>query len=78
MARSGRAPRMIVDFEQCIRIPDEDRRIARPNSPYHCGVCEDEGSYSGQLRFEGDPVPVCGNRHESQEEGAEAPLMIPC
>jgi len=29
--------------------------------PYRCTRCIEEGSYTGSLRFPGDPPPVCRN-----------------
>lgn len=29
--------------------------------PHTCKRCRDEGSYTGSLKFDGDPVPVCKN-----------------
>lgn len=78
MARGKRAPRMIVDWDQCIRVPDEDRRVARVSHPYKCAVCEDEGSYSGVLVFDGDNTPVCREVHDSLSEHDSLPVMVPC
>jgi hypothetical protein len=51
---------MIVDWNMCIRVADGDEAVARASVPYRCPECSmDPETYSGKVRFEGDPVPQC-------------------
>lgn len=56
---------MIVDYDKCIRIPPEDSMFARESTPYRCPTCARSGynltpqTFSGKLRFVGDPIPKC-------------------
>jgi len=38
------------------------------SEPFRCPRCLDEGSYTGALRFPGDPVPVCKNHGKAEEQ----------
>lgn len=54
--KPGQLPRMILDKKMCLRIAEGDEEWARPSEPYHCPQCR---KFSGKLRFEGKPVPMC-------------------
>lgn len=41
--------------------------LNRPTTPYHCAKCPRE-EFSGMLRFEGDPVPLCPNHWDVRVE----------
>ena len=36
--------------------------------PYRCPRCLEEGSYTGALRFLGDPEPVCKGHGKEQHQ----------
>lgn len=74
--RKPRQPRIVVDYDRCIRVPEEDRKLARPSTPYHCRWCIEEGFFTGILVFEGDSIPSCGETHESLF-ATDPPLMVP-
>ena len=41
------------------------------SEPYRCPRCLEEHSYTGALRFPGDPVPVCKNHGREEEQWVE-------
>jgi hypothetical protein len=56
----GELPRMILDKAMCIRVADGDEEVSRPTTVYHCApCCATPSTFSGKVRFEGSPVPVC-------------------
>lgn len=58
--KRGDLPRMIVDRAMCIRVADGDEQAAKPTTPYHCPICcADPTTFSGRLRYEGEPPPTC-------------------
>ena len=45
--------------------------MSEKSVPYRCEKCLEEGSYTGSLRFAGDPAPVCKNHGKSEEQWIE-------
>lgn len=41
------------------------------NEPYRCPRCIEEGTYTGTLRFVGDPIPQCRNHGKADEQHVE-------
>lgn len=73
-----RLPICIVDYEECLRIPKEDKRLARPTKAYFCEWCKREGSYNGKLVFATEPSPFCAEKHELISAAISGvPQMIP-
>lgn len=66
--------KMIVDREMCMRVPEEDRKLARQTQPFYCLRCKYEGFQVGRLRFEGDPAPMC--MEHTTEDGSVEPFPM--
>lgn len=64
-------PRMVVNFDKCVHVERGDEPWARPATPYSCAPCLTSGGFSAKLRFDGSPVPLCGD-HDPHLEMQEA------
>lgn len=56
---------MIIDFDKCLRVPQEDAMLAQPTIPHRCPICATSTrsltpqSNSARLKFVGGPTPKC-------------------
>lgn len=63
--KPGQLPKMILDWNMCIRVESGEADLAGESIPYSCKRCLTKNKQNGILRLAGHAIPTCDS-HEIQ------------